>query len=147
MTEARTTPELDEVVADLFQAFRPSAGGVPDWLERELTIGQMRLLFLLLEAGPRSMGQIAETFGSSLAAASGLVERTEQHGLVERQHRSDDRRIVECVLTSRGRQLIDELSGIHTDTVKATLAVLEPQELREFHRLLRLILTRQQGAT
>ena len=132
---------------DLLRAFRPSRRGVPDWLSGELTIGQMRLLFLLLEDGPRSMGQIAETFGSSLAAASGLVERTEHHGLVERQHRSDDRRIVECVLTSRGRQFFDELAGGPIDAVKRTLAVLEPHEIREFHRLLQLILTRKLGAS
>jgi len=34
--------------------------------------------------------------GSGAATASGIVERVERHGLVARQHRLDDRRVVEC---------------------------------------------------
>ncbi len=137
--------DFDEVVADLIRAFHPAPRGVPDWLERELTIGQLKLLFLVLREGAPSMGRIAETFDVSLAAASGLVERTELHGLVARRHRSDDRRVVECVLTERGRGLIDELSGVRLEALKRALSTLEPEELAEFHRLVRLIHLRQEG--
>jgi DNA-binding MarR family transcriptional regulator len=116
-----------------------------DWLTRELTIGQLKLLFLLGRDGAVSMGRIAETFHVSLAACSGLVDRIEQQGLVARQHRSDDRRVVECFLTERGRRFIAELSGIRSDALKRSLSTLEPAELAEFHRLVRAIHDRQEG--
>jgi DNA-binding MarR family transcriptional regulator len=137
--------DLDAVVVDLLQLFQTAAGSVPDWLTRELTIGQLKLLFLLGRDGAASMGRVAETFNVSLAAASGLVERIEQQGLVARLHRSDDRRVVECFLTERGRQFIAELSGIRSEALKRSLSALEPAELAEFHRLVRLIHLRQQG--
>jgi DNA-binding MarR family transcriptional regulator len=141
---ARRT-DLDAVVADLLELLQAAARGVPDWLTRELTIGQLKLLFVLGRDGALSMGRIAETFNVSLAAASGLVDRIEQQGLVARRHRSDDRRVVECVLTERGRQFIAELSGIRSEALKRSLSTLEPMELAEFHQLLRLIHLRQHG--
>ena len=62
---------------------------------RDLTLGQLRLL-LQLRNGPMTMGAIADTFELSSTAATGFVGRVERHGLVARQHRSDDRRIVDA---------------------------------------------------
>ena len=56
-------------------------------------------------------------------------------GLVVRQHRTDDRRIVDCVLTDVGRGLIDEMSGQRNEMARRALDVLTPDELEEFHRL------------
>jgi DNA-binding MarR family transcriptional regulator len=64
---------------------------------------------------------------------------------VARQHRSDDRRVVECFLTERGRQFMAELSGIRSEALKRSLSALEPAELVEFHRLVRAIHDRQKG--
>jgi len=106
---------------------------------RDLTLGQMRLLFLLHREGPQPMGRIGELLGLSTTASSGFVGRIERHGLVQRRHRSDDRRVVECVLTDAGRRFLQGVSGMRLDLIRQRLATLEPGELLEFGRLLRLI--------
>jgi len=111
---------------------------------RDLTLGQMRLLFLLRREGPQPMGRIAEVFDLSSTASTGFVGRIEHHGLVERRHRLDDRRVVECALTEPGERFLDELSGVRLDIIRAALSTLEPDELIEFHRLLGRIRERQE---
>ena len=106
---------------------------------RDITLGQMRLLFLLQREGPQPMGRIADVFDLSSTASSGFVSRVERHGLVERRHRSDDRRIVECALTEGGSRFLQGISGVRLDLIRQRLAALEPDELSEFGRLLRLI--------
>jgi DNA-binding MarR family transcriptional regulator len=114
---------------------------------RDLTFGQARLLFLLLREGPIPMGRIAEVFDLSSTASTGFVQRVERHGLVERRHRSDDRRVVECALTDAGRAFAEELAGLRLDAMRRTFSVLDPDELAEITRLLRLIVTRHESAS
>ena len=92
--------------------------------------------------GPQSIGRIADVFGIGAAAASGYIERIERHGLIERRHRTDDRRVVECHLTPSGRRLLDTLAGMRLDAVRRTLDVLTPDELAQFDQLLTVILER-----
>jgi DNA-binding MarR family transcriptional regulator len=130
---------LTEAAGDLLRVFHGAYRKEPPSPARDLTLGQIRLLFLLGREGRQPMGRIADVFALSSAAASGFVERIERHGLVERQHRSDDRRVVDCTLTEAGAGFLEELSGVRLEAIRAALAELEPGELDEFHRLLRRI--------
>jgi DNA-binding MarR family transcriptional regulator len=118
---------------------------VPGWVAQELTFGQMRLLFLLSKHGPSPMSRIAEWLNVGLPAASGIVERVERHGLVTREHRVDDRRVVDCQLTDQGRTLIEEIAGMRREVLRQTLGVLTDEELAELARLIRLLLERSGG--
>jgi DNA-binding MarR family transcriptional regulator len=120
---------------------------VPDWAAQELTFGQMRLLFLLSRHGPSPMSRIAEWLAVGLPAASGVVDRIERHGLIERQHRLDDRRVVECQLTATGRELIDEIAGMRRSVLRETLAVFTEDELAVLAHLLEIVLERTRPTT
>ncbi len=120
---------------------------VPEWVAQELTFGQMRLLFLLSKHGPSPMSHIAEWLGVGLPTASGIVERVERHGLVARQHRLDDRRVVDCQLTDAGRHLIDEISGMRLEMMRQFLGVLTEDELAEMARLITIVLERTRSRT
>ena len=133
---------LATVVADMAHAFHAPGPGLPGWLAQDLTLAQVRTLFLIAHEAPLPMGRIAEILGVSVASASGIVERLERHGLVVRQHRTDDRRIVDCLLTDVGRDLIDEMSGRRIEMARRALDVLTPDELAEFHRLVCVIAER-----
>jgi DNA-binding MarR family transcriptional regulator len=108
---------------------------VPDWVAQELTFSQMRLLYLLSSHGPSPIGHVAGWLNVGLPAASGVVDRVERHGFVARHHREDDRRIVECHLTDKGRDLIAEIGGLRRNTVQQMLAVLSDDELAQMSRL------------
>jgi DNA-binding MarR family transcriptional regulator len=123
--------DVDAVVEALASLWEEHGPDVPDWAAQELTFGQVRLLFLLSKHGPSPMSHIAEWLGVGLPTASGTVERVERHGLVERRHRVDDRRVVECQLTVAGRELLEEIAGMHRDSLRQALGVLTGDELRE----------------
>jgi DNA-binding MarR family transcriptional regulator len=118
------------------------AHDIPHWVAQELTFSQMRLLFLLSKNGPAPMSRIAEWLGVSLPTATGIVERVERHGLVARQHRLDDRRVVDCGLTDAGRRLIDEVSGMRVEMMRQYLAVLSDAELSQMARLIDTMIER-----
>ena len=139
--------QLEAVIDALGGLWDKDAHDVPEWVAQELTFGQMRLLFLLAKHGPSPMSRVAEWLGVALPTASGTVERVERHGLVTRQHRLDDRRVVECGLTDDGRRLIDEMSGAHLEMMRQVLGVLTEDELAEMARLVRAILERTKAKT
>lgn len=135
----RRDAALTDIAEAMLGAFHVTAPDAPPLPARDLTLGQMRLLFLLLREGPQPMGRVAEVFDLSSTASSGFVARVERHGLVERRHRSDDRRVVECALTDSGTRFLQGISGMRLDLTRQRLAVLEPHELAEFGRLLQVI--------
>ena len=141
-----TPPSIHDVADHLFAAFRPQhrqrGPHGSNWPAKDVTLGQLKTLFMLRSEGPLSIGRIAEAFGIGAAAASGYVERIERHGLVERRHRTDDRRIVDCHLTETGAALLEELAGMRMDSLRRALSSLSPEELTEFDRLLVLIAER-----
>lgn len=134
---------LTAAATDLVGVFHGMPRQDPPPPARDLTFGQVRLLFLLAREGSQPMGRIAEVFDLSSTAATGFVARIEGHGLVQRRHRSDDRRVVECALTDLGERFLEELSGVRLDVIRSALSALEPGELAEFHRLLCRIRERQ----
>jgi DNA-binding MarR family transcriptional regulator len=69
---------------------------------------------------PRSMRVLAEALHIDASTLTGIVDRLEERGLVERQPDLDDRRVKRLVLTHAGRvmrarfeePLLDELPGL-----------------------------------
>jgi MarR family transcriptional regulator, organic hydroperoxide resistance regulator len=137
--------EREHVLAHLAELAKSFRAEMPAWVAAELTSGQLRLLFKLSRQGPTSMSGIGEWLGTSLSSVTGTVERLERHGLVERRHGADDRRIVEVHLSDRGRELVADILGIRLESIRRFLGVLDPDELRDLDRLLRLIIERTQG--
>ena len=137
-------PRLTEAAVDLLKVIHGMHRAVPPAPVRDLTLGQLRLLFLL-RSGPQPMGAIADVFDLSSTGATGFVDRVERHGLVERRHRQDDRRIVECLLTPDGQRLLEEVVGVRIESVRNALGVLSPRQLSGFHWLVRHIIERQEA--
>lgn len=140
MPEATTDPIVATTHA-LFALMRPTAPP-PNEEGTELTMSQLRVLFRLRHGGPATMGEIARFAECSLQSATALIERVEKRGLVTRDRREEDRRVVECRLTDRGLQLVDEIAGHRAASVRAALATLDPDELADLHRLLLAMLDR-----
>ena len=70
----------------------------------DLTMSQMRLLWLLEAEGPLALRSIASALGRSPSTASQLVERLVRRGLIERTEDAHDRRRIECQLTAVARE-------------------------------------------
>jgi DNA-binding MarR family transcriptional regulator len=70
-----------------------------------LTSAQSGVLFLIPNEGGASVNAVSEGLGLAQSAASVLVQRLEQAGLIERETDPNDRRAVLLTLTTRGRAL------------------------------------------
>jgi DNA-binding MarR family transcriptional regulator len=77
----------------------------------ELTPMRARLLCVLAE-NARGMADLAREFGVEKAALTGLVDRAERRGLVERRAVPGDRRAISVTLTPAG---LRTASGFHAD--------------------------------
>src|ERR1035437_4242293 len=82
-----------EALTQLRQLIRVVDGvAAPAWIELDLTKGQLRTLFALQRCGTASLSQLAESLGVQAPAASAVVERLVQLGVVDRSVDSTDRR-------------------------------------------------------
>jgi DNA-binding MarR family transcriptional regulator len=75
--------------------------------EHGLTQQQGQLLCVLM-AQPYGMSELGAVLGLAKSSLTGLVDRSERNGLVQRQTDPQDSRAVRVALTRRGAKLADE---------------------------------------
>jgi len=80
-----------------------------DLNEGNVSYAQFFLLGYLKSEDYLSMSDIAKKMGHSTAAATGLVDRLEKLGYVQRVHAADDRRKVMVKITEKGVDLVSKM--------------------------------------
>lgn len=83
-----------------------------NWSTLDLTMSQLKVVFLLYAQGPAHMSRLATALGVSLPTATGIVDRLVERGLVTREESPGDRRLVVIRLSEHGEGMI-LLSLIH----------------------------------
>jgi len=73
--------------------------------EFELSPVQCHVLHLIEPERPLPMGRLAETLGCDASNVTGLVDRLEARGVIERRPSADDRRVKVIQLTPTGSRL------------------------------------------
>lgn len=153
ISAAQTTPALrrgrrklaQEVVAELsswnprefITAFRR-------WHLGSLSLIHLNVLTLLEAEGSMSMSRLAEALDVSVASTTGIVDRMEKRGLVERRHDLDDRRVVLVHPAERGLQVFVEIDKRRRLGLELLLKRLSDEELAGLlagHRALRVART------
>ena len=80
--------------------------------ELELSPMQIQLLRLIEPDRPVPMGKAACGLGCDASNITGIVDRLEARGLIERQHLATDRRVKNLALTAEGRRLRRQVEAI-----------------------------------
>lgn len=101
----------------------------------ELTPVQGKLLSILLTS-PRGMGDLARCLGIEKAALTGLIDRAEGRGLVQRETVPGDRRATNVALTTAGRKAARAFYAEVTTDLADLLSPLSPGDRDRFTRLL-----------
>ena len=104
------------------------------WPAGRVSLVHLDVLMLLADEGRLPMRSIADALDVSQASTTGIVDRMEQRGLVERQRDDEDRRVVMVALTETGRQFI---AGIATERRGRLATLLEELSDDELTALLR----------
>ena len=113
-TAEDTKPPMKKVASDVADFIMFTQRSFLLDLTRELNRGnvsyaQFFLLGYLSSEQQLTMTDISRKMGHSTAAATGLVDRLEKLGYVQRLHAADDRRKVMVQITTKGIQLVQQL--------------------------------------
>ncbi len=130
-----------EVIAEL-TSWNPREfiGAFRRWHQGSLSLIHLNVLTVLEVDGPLSMSKLAESLDVSVASATGIVDRMEQRGLVERRHDLADRRVVVVHPAAGGAKVFQDIDDHRRAALSRLLTRLSDAELSGLlngHRALR----------
>lgn len=101
--------ELENALkAWISQVMRLSMRGFIEFAtDTKLSMPQIAVLFRLSGDRRCAVTELGEEFGVSGAAASQMVEKLSQMGLIERIEDANDRRVKRLLLTPKGKKIVD----------------------------------------
>jgi DNA-binding MarR family transcriptional regulator len=112
----------------LSQVRRRFAGGC--------TLPRFDLLANLEREDGQTLAALSRRMLVTAGNLTGLVDRAERDGVVERRPDPTDRRLSRVFLTGKGRDLVQSLIPEHAHHVADLLSALDPPERRELRRIL-----------
>jgi DNA-binding MarR family transcriptional regulator len=98
-------------------------------LRRGLSMAQLHILYMLQRHGRMPMSRLAEVLNVSLSNATGLIDRIEERGYVERTRVPEDRRIVLIRVTEAGEQMLGEIDALSDELLRSVLGHLDRSKL------------------
>jgi len=107
----------------MIAAFR--CAGTGRLVKAGVSMTHMHVMWLLEHHGDLPMSRMADLLDVSFSNATGIVDRMEERGLVERVRVPDDRRVVLVRITERGIQAIEETEAFKQDRLQAILTHLD----------------------
>ena len=130
-----TTELIDEAVTQIEALMTYRRRAFCDQpLTREVSLPQLHVLMRLQESGPTMVSELAHALGTSIPSASSIVDRMEEHGLVDRVRNEIDRRVVHVSISERGRAVVEEFGGPKRVQLQRLLGTLSAGELRDVIR-------------
>ena len=106
-------------------------------LRADLNVAELRILRVLREKGSSPMNRFCAVTMLSQPSITGLVDKLEERGLVERVRSREDRREVLIAITAKGNQTYSKGMDLHRQFVEKALSALEADEARSLVSLLK----------
>jgi len=133
--------ELVEEAADLIPRLgKLFYAGLGAKLEQQgCTLGQLKVISLLYQRGPATVGEVATGIGISMPTASELVEQLDDKGWVVRKSNPADRRQVVLELTLEARAQAKRLHEHRRAMMRSALGRLTPEERPVFVKSLHVL--------
>jgi DNA-binding MarR family transcriptional regulator len=94
-----------------------------------ISLGHLQILWILQEHGPLPVSRLADWLGIGAPNATGLLDRMEQRGLVERIRDAEDRRVVLARMTDLGRAEVAEHDGWRAELIEQLLEPVSTDQL------------------
>jgi DNA-binding MarR family transcriptional regulator len=125
----------DRIIADFRTAMAElRCIGSERLLRLGVSMSQLHVMSMLDRHGEMPMSRLAEMIDVSVSNATGLVDRMEERGFVERDRVPDDRRVVLVRVSETGRRLLDDIEILRAETLRTVLDRLEPTQLEGIAR-------------
>ncbi len=112
-----------------------------DDLEKlDLTPPQFYVLATIGYAGGLPFGEIGEKMMVTVSNLTGIVDRLEEKGLVNRERDAHDRRIVRVRLTEKGSRLYKNTIPLFEKSISQFFSPLDKSQQKELSSLLRKLI-------
>ncbi|MBI2391044.1 MAG: MarR family transcriptional regulator [Deltaproteobacteria bacterium] len=103
--------QVDRIVETIIYLYTESRRLTKEQAARHgLTGPQLSVAKILEDLGDLSLSELSEKINAQNSTVTGIVDRMEREGLVERKRSSDDRRVVHIRLTRKGHELARSLN-------------------------------------
>ena len=122
---------IDRIVSgvhDMIAGFR--CAGTGRLVKSGVSMTHMHVMWLLEHHGAMPMSRLAELLDVSFSNATGIIDRMEERGLVERVRVPDDRRVVLVRIGAKGVTALEEIEALKHDRLQAILGHLDERQLR-----------------
>lgn len=121
---------IDEIVAGTAVIAGHQRCAVARRLHRQgISMAHLQTLWILQEHGPQPMTRLADLLGVAVPNATGIIDRMEQRGLVERLRDGADRRVVTVRQMPEGARAVEEIDGWRSDMLVELLDRLDTDQL------------------
>jgi len=111
-----------------------------------VTPTQLSVLKLLAEIGDLSLGTLSKEIRAHNSTVTGIVDRMEAAGLVERARSDQDRRVWIIRLTTAGKKVAERARVSPWDVLRQALAELSPSDQEKLTSLMRKVALNVQSA-
>jgi DNA-binding MarR family transcriptional regulator len=132
-----------------FQLAKADQGGAQYWQAKVAPLGltavQAMVLNTLSDDDGAPAGRLGERVQLTSATLTGIVDRLENLGFVERRASKTDRRAVLVCLTAKGREAVGEIKPLLADANREFLAGLSPEDQTQLRGLLQKLRDSRQG--
>jgi DNA-binding MarR family transcriptional regulator len=104
-------------------------GGDRLFAEMDLTMPQLRVLFLVVSLDGATMSQISRGTRMTLSTATGVADRLIAQGFVRRADDPEDRRVVWLVPTAKAISLVERITQFGREHLSLVVRRLDLEEL------------------
>ncbi len=100
------------------------------WLQLNLTVPQLKTLFYVSNEAGTSPSRVAAALHVTRANVTGIIDRLEEQGLLERTENADDRRVCWLRTTTKGEKVLAGLREGRLNSLRKILLDLSSDELK-----------------
>lgn len=127
--------EIVECIHEVVRAIE--AATTSEWQQLDLTMAQLKALFVLAVAAPMPIGALAQKLGIHLSAASHMADRLVQLGLADRYEDPEDRRRTFVQISAKGGDLVQRLRQGKRERFLNWITALDDEDVEALHQGLR----------
>ena len=129
--------DLDAVVEAIVYLYTESRRVTKDVAGRfGLTGPQLAVIKMLEPVGKLSLSELSWKIKARNSTVTGIIDRMEREGLVERRRSERDRRVINIVLTKKGSALASEIDVEPVQIFRRVLSELSARDAAELRRIL-----------
>jgi DNA-binding MarR family transcriptional regulator len=120
----------DAIIADFRATMTQLKCASNERLLREgVSMAQIHIMYTVHRHGDMTMHRLADVLDVSDSSATGLVDRMEERGFIERDRVPTDRRVVLVRVTEAGKRFLEEADALSDEIFRSVLDRLDPPQL------------------